>query len=34
MLDEIDRVNHVYIDDFGGNKLKVKTYELIEQEDQ
>jgi hypothetical protein len=32
-LDENEIKNHVYVDDFGGNKMKIKTYNLIEDED-
>jgi hypothetical protein len=28
ILDEKERRNHVLIDDFNGNKMKVKTYDI------
>lgn len=28
MLDKKERKNHILIDDFNGNKLKVKTYDI------
>jgi hypothetical protein len=32
-LDDDESLNHVYVDDFGGNKMKIKTFNLIEDED-